>query len=62
MPEENHSLDRRNKAHQHVIDVVVRDTTPMNADLKRPYVISAKNGNIKKACKGKNISDTRKLH
>ena len=44
MPEENHSLDRRNKAHQHVIDVMVRDTTPMNADLKRSYVISAKNG------------------
>ena len=42
MTEENHSLDRRNKAQQNVIDVKVRDTTPMNADLKRPYVISAK--------------------
>ena len=34
----------------------------MHADLKRPYVISANTGHIKKACKGKNISDTRKLH
>jgi hypothetical protein len=57
MTEENHSLDRRNKTQQNVIDVKVRDTTPMNADLKRPYVIGAQNGNIKKACKGKNISE-----
>jgi hypothetical protein len=36
MPGENHSLDRRNKTHRNVIDVMVRDITPMNADLKRP--------------------------
>jgi hypothetical protein len=41
MPGENHSLDRRNKTHRNVIDVMVRDITTMNADLKRPYVISA---------------------
>jgi hypothetical protein len=41
MPGENHSLDRRNKTHRNVIDVMVRDIMPMNADLKRPYVISA---------------------
>jgi hypothetical protein len=41
MPGENHSLDRRNKTHRNVIDVMVRNITPMNADLKRPYVISA---------------------
>jgi hypothetical protein len=41
MPGENHSLHRRNKTHRNVIDVMVRDITPMNADLKRPYVISA---------------------
>jgi hypothetical protein len=29
------------KTHRNVIDVMVRDITPMNADLKRPYVISA---------------------
>jgi hypothetical protein len=41
MPGENHSLDRRNKTHRNVIDVMVRNITPMHADLKRPYVISA---------------------
>jgi hypothetical protein len=41
MPGENHSLHRRNKTHRNVIDVMVRNITPMNADLKRPYVISA---------------------
>jgi hypothetical protein len=46
MPEENHCVDRRNKAHQNVIDVMVRDTTPMNADLESPYVISAKKRDI----------------
>jgi hypothetical protein len=40
IPEENHSLHRRNKTHRNVIDVMVRDITPMNADLKRPYVAS----------------------
>jgi hypothetical protein len=55
---ESHSLDRGNKTHRNVIDVMVRNITPMNADLK----YNKKDKLIRKACKGKKISDTRKLH
>jgi hypothetical protein len=59
MPRENHSLERRNKTHRNVIDVMVRAN---ECRFKEAICHKCnKKGHIKKACKGKKISDTRKL-